>query len=163
MQNSSFILLCIFIGYTEECKGENGMGKTHPSIEQFKNFVKNHPGLIIEVRKGSATWQELFEEWYLLGENDPKWTKYNKYIKEEEPKQETKKENNLTGLTFNQIMNYIKKLDIHQLQQYLGQMSDAIASLQNLLAQMNETNQNGENPDAANSQQRRSPFSFRKD
>ena len=47
--------------------------KLHPSVLQFKEFVKNNPKIIQEVRKGKATWQELYEDWYLLGEDDSRW------------------------------------------------------------------------------------------
>ena len=36
----------------------------HPSVQKFKGFVKDHPELIQEVRKGNTTWQELYEDWY---------------------------------------------------------------------------------------------------
>lgn len=47
--------------------------KLHPSVVNFKEFVSNNPKLILEVRKGEATWQELYEDWYLLGEEDSRW------------------------------------------------------------------------------------------
>ncbi len=47
--------------------------KLHPSVIKFKEFVKNNPKLIQEVRKGKATWQELYEDWYVLGEEDKRW------------------------------------------------------------------------------------------
>ncbi len=45
----------------------------HPSIESFKVFVKNHPRVMEEVRSGKLTLQELYEEWFLLGEDDTRW------------------------------------------------------------------------------------------
>jgi outer membrane protein assembly factor BamD (BamD/ComL family) len=47
--------------------------KLHPSVLKFKEFVKNNPKLIQEVRQEKATWQELYEDWYLLGEDDERW------------------------------------------------------------------------------------------
>src|SRR6478736_2873314 len=47
--------------------------KLHPSVIKFKEFVKNNPKIIQEVRQGRATWQELYEDWYLLGEDDERW------------------------------------------------------------------------------------------
>lgn len=47
--------------------------KLHPSVEKFKEFVKQNPRIIKEVRDGKTTWQELYEDWYLLGEEDPRW------------------------------------------------------------------------------------------
>ncbi len=50
--------------------------KLHPSVEKFKEFVKQNPRVIKEVRDGNATWQELYEDWYLLGEEDSRWDSY---------------------------------------------------------------------------------------
>ena len=47
--------------------------KKRQSVEKFREFVKLHPHLRNEVIQKQTTWQELFEEWYLLGENHPRW------------------------------------------------------------------------------------------
>ncbi|MEK6453948.1 YlbD family protein [Caldifermentibacillus hisashii] len=136
----------------------------HPSIEQFKNFVKKHPELIKEVRTGKNTWQELYEEWYLLGEDDPKWAKYSKTGKTTSIKEETKSNNESKNALFNQLITYLKNMDVNQLQHYLGQMSEAIDSVQQLLGQIRDTDQNKTEPEGNREQwRRRHPFSFRKD
>jgi len=136
----------------------------HPSIEQFKNFVKKHPELIKEVRTGKETWQELYEEWYLLGEDDPKWEKYAKTDKTTTINEEGKGNNGSKSAFFNQLITYLKNMDVNQLQYYLGQMSEAIDSVQQLLGQIMDTNQNRTEPENnADQWRRRNPFSFRKD
>ena len=50
--------------------------KLHPSVQQFKEFVNHHPKMVHEVRSGHKTWQQFYEEWYLLGEEDPIWATY---------------------------------------------------------------------------------------
>ncbi|MED3642678.1 YlbD family protein [Caldifermentibacillus hisashii] len=136
----------------------------HPSVEQFKNFVKKHPELIKEVRTGKKTWQEVYEEWYLLGEDDPKWAKYTKTGKPTAIKEETKSNNESKNAVFNQLITYLKNMDVNQLQHYLGQMSEAIDSVQQLLGQIRDTNQNRTEPEGNGEQwRRRHPFSFRKD
>jgi len=136
----------------------------HPSIEQFKNFVKKHPELIKEVRTGKNTWQELYEEWYLLGEEDPKWAKYSNTGKMTAIKEESKSNNESKNALFNQLITYLKNMDVNQLQHYLGQMSEAIDSVQQLLGQIRDTNQNKTEPEGNREQwRRRHPFSFRKD
>lgn len=64
--------------------------KLHPSVEKFKEFVKQNPQIIKEVRAGNTTWQELYEDWYLLGEEDSRWDSY-KENKDEAQKPEEKK------------------------------------------------------------------------
>ncbi|HEY8364509.1 MAG TPA: spore coat protein YlbD [Haloplasmataceae bacterium] len=45
------------------------------SIEEFKEFVKQYPRLKYEVREGKRTWQSIYEEWTLLGD-DGSWDAY---------------------------------------------------------------------------------------
>ena len=54
----------------------NNKGPLHPSVQQFKEFVNHHPKMVHEVRSGHKTWQQFYEEWYLLGEEDPIWATY---------------------------------------------------------------------------------------
>ena len=37
-------------------------------IEEFKEFVKGYPKLKFKVRDGESTWQNIYEEWVLYGE-----------------------------------------------------------------------------------------------
>lgn len=134
--------------------------KTHPSIQRFKQFVKKHPGLIYEVRKGKGTWQEYYEEWYLLGEDDPKWEKYKTKLSDKREGKEKKSEQKLANELLNQLLTYLKSLDVNQLQQYLNQLSETIESLQKFVSQMNENNhQKHSNPRSDN----RKLFMFRND
>ena len=54
----------------------NNKRALHPSVQQFKEFVNHHPKMVHEVRNGHKTWQQFYEEWYLLGEEDPIWATY---------------------------------------------------------------------------------------
>ena len=54
----------------------NNKRPLHPSVQQFKEFVNHHPKMVHEVRSGHKTWQQFYEEWYLLGEEDPIWATY---------------------------------------------------------------------------------------
>ena len=45
-------------------------------LEQFKDFVRRHPLLRDEVRNNRRTWQSIYEEWVLYGENDSIWEPY---------------------------------------------------------------------------------------
>ncbi len=140
--------------------------KLHPSVERFKKFVKRHPKLVAEVRKGNTTWQDLYEEWYILGENDPKWNRYKKTAHVVEEKNEEKKNHDHFSKydVLNQIIQYVKKIDLNQLQQYLGKVNEAIESLQNFLNEMNGTNaEYRENVQHQSERRPGHPFSFRKD
>ncbi|RFU71148.1 hypothetical protein D0469_04210 [Peribacillus saganii] len=66
------------------------------SVNEFKAFVKKNPELISLVRQGDYTWQDLFEEWYLRGDNNELWKdilKTGGNITEEEEKKTLNREN----------------------------------------------------------------------
>ena len=90
--------------------------------EQFKEFVKNHPLLKFEVRDNKRSWQNIFEEWDLLGEGDKSWNKYveneKKDTLETVPGQET----------IRNVMGYIKKINPDSITKVLGNVNK-IASL----------------------------------
>jgi hypothetical protein len=131
----------------------------HPSIQQFKMFVKENPGLIKEVRNGNKTWQELYEEWYLLGEEDSRWDDYREG-NQVSPKNEDSKEQEKSGEWMSKIINTVKNMDQEQLQGQIGNISQAIAAIQGVLSQFQgiQPSKPSSNRDAPPS-----PFSFRKD
>lgn len=45
-------------------------------LEEFREFVNRYPKLRDEVRNGKRTWQNIYEEWVLYGENNPEWQAY---------------------------------------------------------------------------------------
>jgi hypothetical protein len=131
----------------------------HPSIQQFKMFVKENPGLIKEVRSGNASWQELYEEWYLLGEEDARWDSYREG-NEATQKQEDSEEEGKSGEWMSKIMHTVKNMDQEQLQGQIGNISQAIAAIQGVLSQFQGGQQS--NP-SSNHDAPQNPFSFRKD
>jgi ABC-type antimicrobial peptide transport system permease subunit len=125
----------------------------HPSVQQFKAFIKKHPNLIQEVRKGNKNWQELYEDWYLLGEEDEIWKPYKAA---EEKEVNTKKENKSDLMS--QILRSVKKIDVNEMQQHIENVNNAISTIQNLLSQfqgVQPKNHQAGRPDH--------PFSFRQD
>jgi len=131
----------------------------HPSIQQFKMFVKENPGLIKEVRNGNVTWQELYEEWYLLGEEDSRWESYREG-NQGSKKQEDSEEQEKSGEWMSKIINTVKNMDQEQLQGQIGNISQAIAAIQGVLSQF-QGSQPSKPPSNRDAPQ--GPFSFRKD
>lgn len=88
------------------------------SIEEFKEFVRKYPGLKHEVRDGKRSWQSIYEEWTLLGD-DGSWDSYK-----------TSRENKTSGESneiIHSALRYIKKLNpdditktINTIQKVLG-------------------------------------------
>ncbi|CAM3694450.1 YlbD family protein [Mesobacillus zeae] len=128
--------------------------KLHPSVQKFKEFVALNPQIAKEVKSGNATWQDLFEEWYLLGEEDTRWDAYRGERKEQ-PVVENKKD------WMSQVMGAIKNLDPDQVQGQISNLSQAISAVQSVLTQFQGKGSGGAPGQMKNSPQH--PFSFRKD
>ncbi|MCH6265765.1 MULTISPECIES: YlbD family protein [Neobacillus] len=131
--------------------------KLHPSVEKFKEFVKNNPKIIKEVRKGNATWQELYEDWYLLGEEDQRWEK----IGSDGEAAEVKDEKEAKGDLMSNVMGIFKKMDPNQMQSHLQNISQAIGAIQGLVSQFqggNAPNNPVKPPEGP-----KHPFTFRQD
>ncbi|MCD7033923.1 YlbD family protein [Metabacillus sp. GX 13764] len=125
--------------------------KLHPSVEQFKEFVKRHPSLIQEVRKGKRSWQELYEDWHLLGEDDQMWAAFKDTGTEEE--KEDKKQDMMS-----RILSSVKNMDANEMNQHLYNMSSTVSTIQGILEQFGFAKPS--QPAGGSGSQ---PFSFRKD
>lgn len=130
--------------------------KLHSSVVNFKEFVRNNPKLILEVRKEKATWQELYEDWYLLGEEDSRW----ETIKSENNEQSEEEKTEKKGDWISTILGTVQKMDPEQVQHYINNLSQALGAIQGVLSQLQGSN--NANPVKPKIEQRH-PFSFRKD
>lgn len=119
----------------------------HPSVEQFKQFVKKHPKIIQEVRKGKKTWKQFYEDWYLFGEEDEIWNEYK-----EREKQATDSPPLIT-----KILSALKNMDANEMQQHIVSVQEAITAIQNVIEQLQGMKQ------SSPVQREHHPFSFRKD
>jgi hypothetical protein len=131
--------------------------KLHPSVIKFKDFVKSNPKLIQEVRKGNATWQELYEDWYLLGEDDKRW----ETLGSDKTETETENSTETKGDWKSNLVGMVKNMDANQMQQHINNLSQAIGAIQGVLSQFQGGNP-GSNP-AKPPEGPVHPFSFRKD
>jgi Putative coat protein len=125
--------------------------KNHPSVQQFKEFVKEHPKLVQEVRKGNKEWQEVFEDWYLLGENDVIWKQYKDTA---EKNDDEKKPDFMT-----QMLSAVKKMDANTVNHHISNVSSTISTIQGLFSQFGLTKGSSQTSSSKSQQ----PFSFRKD
>ncbi|WP_045515408.1 YlbD family protein [Neobacillus niacini] len=126
----------------------------HPSVIKFKEFVKNNPALIKEVRNGNSTWQELYEDWYLLGEEDNRWETNGVKTSPSAEKTDEKK-----GDWMSTILGTVQKMDPDQIQHYINNLSQALGAIQGVISQF----QGSQPKHAAPRIEHKHPFSFRKD
>lgn len=88
------------------------------SIDQFKEFVSRYPKLKDEVIENKTTWQKLYENWKILGENDSSWDKYKVVDEVKEKVKEEVKDDRVEDLKG--VINYLKKLDVDKVSKHLN-------------------------------------------
>ncbi|MFE8703663.1 YlbD family protein [Cytobacillus sp. FJAT-54145] len=134
--------------------------KLHPSVEEFKEFVKQNPKIIQEVRKGQASWQELYEDWYLLGEEDSRWDDFREGLEKKKTTTSTDNSNWVSN-----IMGMVKNMDPNQVQTHISSLSQALGAIQGVITQFQggSSSQSQSNQQPSQQQQPSHPFQFRKD
>ena len=104
-------------------------------MEEFRAFVSKHPLLKEEVRSNRFTWQNVYEEWVLYGEEDESWKKYEKKEAVEAPvnnpiieeNNSTPQENSTVNLdSIKSIMNYVQKINPDSLNKTLNTVQKVI-------------------------------------
>ncbi|MFS0654231.1 YlbD family protein [Bacillus sp. 179-C3.3 HS] len=128
------------------------------SIDEFKQFVRRHPKLIQEVHAQQKSWQHLYENWVMFGEEDDMWSSYRQTQPEKEKVVETKQREAGKADFMSKMVSAVKKMDAEQMNEQMNKMSQSISSLQSLLGQFSS---NGSKKGSSGGSQH--PFSFRKD
>ena len=80
-------------------------------LDEFKEFVKKHPLMKLQVMNKEKTWQQLYEDFCILGEEAFSEEQVEEPVKakEEEPKPKSD-----TEAMIKTIMGYVKKIDPDQ-------------------------------------------------
>ncbi|MFS0672324.1 YlbD family protein [Ornithinibacillus sp. 179-J 7C1 HS] len=107
--------------------------KLHPTVTRFREFINQHPKLRKEIRRTGRSWQEYYEKWILLGEEDEFWDKFKG--ESSEFKNKTENENENKAELFSQLLKYAEKMDIDKVQKQVHQLSGTIATIQELIDQ----------------------------
>ena len=91
-------------------------------MNDFRAFVNKYPKLRDEVRSGKKTWQNIYEEWVLFGEEN-----FGNY--KEEDIQSIKKavmNSNINLDSVKNVVNYIKKINPDDLNKTLNTVQKVI-------------------------------------
>ncbi|MFD1849169.1 YlbD family protein [Oceanobacillus bengalensis] len=111
--------------------------KLHPTVVEFKRFINNHPLLLREIRKTGRSWQEYYEKWILLGEEDTFWDAYKEEKIEEKTGNKKADEKNFELL--GQLMKATENIDINKVQGQVNNLSKTIGTVQELINQFQHT------------------------
>ena len=108
-------------------------------VEEFKDFVREHPGLKQVVREGKSTWQKLYEEWYLYGADDAQWKHYKAEKETEEKSESSSMEETAAKFdvtngveVMTQAFEYLQKMDIDKVQKTMGTVQQFIQIFQTM-------------------------------
>jgi hypothetical protein len=72
-------------------------------MDEFRLFVSKYPKIRDDVTSGKKTWQNIYEDWVILGEQSDVWNIYKDQKKEVTDL--------LSSDNLKNIMNYVKKIN----------------------------------------------------
>ena len=88
-------------------------------IDQFKNFIYNHPEFIDYVRSNNVSWQSLYELYDIYGENNKIWDKYlNSKVD--------------ANFSISGLLNTIKNIDLNSLEEKINNIQKAVGLVEEL-------------------------------
>ncbi|WP_062197744.1 spore coat protein YlbD [Massilibacterium senegalense] len=90
--------------------------KARHSVEEFRDFVKRHPKLREEVLNGKKSWQEIYEDWVILGEDNSRFEPYKAQQRE----------------WIQQMVGMWKNVNFEEVQNHLSQLDKTLSQLQQL-------------------------------
>lgn len=92
-------------------------------IDEFKEFVKKHPGLKDVVEKENKSWQKIYEEWTFYKDSDT-WDKYAKEPISKKSSEDSQfkptKEVTQLGDMVKTCINYVKKINPDNVTKTIG-------------------------------------------
>ena len=93
-------------------------------LDEFRGFVNKYPLLREDVKSGKRTWQNIYEECVLYGEENGSWNQYR------DVKQEEKKDASLNIDSFKNILGYVQKVNPDSINKTLNTVQKVIQIVQ---------------------------------
>lgn len=140
-----------------------GSAENEQDLQKFKLFVQRYPGIIKKVRNGDEKWQNIYEKWVLLGEDDPSWQGYNDLNSQGNSSKNSSKSKKQDWMK--QMSNVVEKIDINKVEGHINQLNGAVANIQSLIGQFQEMKKQAnvsKTPSYSNQPNHR-PFHFYRD
>jgi len=115
----------------------------NPEIIRFRNFINKYPKLIKEVRKDGRGWQEIYEQWVLLGEEDEYWGQFKEKQEDTQVNNEKKPVKlDMKSDVVKQILKYTETIDMNKLQEQVQQLSKTLSTVQEVVSQYQQSSKN---------------------
>ncbi len=89
-------------------------------MDEFRIFIAKNPLIKEDVLNGKKTWQQIYENWVLLGENDPIWNTYRTNVNPENTTSNININNLFKSENMKQVWNYVKKINPDNVSKTLG-------------------------------------------
>ncbi|WP_176764647.1 YlbD family protein [Natribacillus halophilus] len=129
-----------------------------PSVRDFRDFVKRHPKLVREVRAGQATWNGLYQDWVILGDDERHWASYKDGTDHVHSDYSS---SSIEGLlngnqTVGSLVKKLGEMNVNDVQNYLNQFSGVMGNVQELMNQFQTKPGSGQRRETYDQ-----PFSFR--
>lgn len=129
------------------------------SLEEFKAFLRKHPSLVYEVRRGVYTWQEVYEDWYLLGEQDKLWESYRDAGA---GSVEQEKKNAEQEAASSSLFDALKSMDVQSMQKHVANLSQALGTISGVISQFQGSSEK-DSAETAPAKAKSNPFALRRD
>ncbi|WEG11689.1 spore coat protein YlbD [Pullulanibacillus sp. KACC 23026] len=106
---------------------------TKKAVDDFKAFVKKYPSLAKVKRENDLSWQDLFEEWVLYGEDKEFWKEYGITIKSTGQERKLFNFGTGSGTDLSKLMGILNQIDPEDLQEKLKQVDSALTTLSSFI------------------------------
>ncbi len=107
-----------------------------PNVIAFKDFINKHPALLKDIRKHGRSWQDHYEKWVLLGEDDPYWDQYKPETDEKQTQTQTKEK---SSELFSHLIKLSENIDMEKLQGQVHQLNNTISTVQEVITQFQQS------------------------
>lgn len=114
-------------------------------VAKFKEFAREHPKLLDEVRNHKRSWQEIYEEWDIFGEDHEVWDRYlpdqakkdkgAKHSEEAAQSDENPESSKKGKPSIGNLFAMLEKIDYDKVQKNIEQLSGAMDTAQKVLEQ----------------------------
>lgn len=89
-------------------------------MDAFRDFINRYPLVKQEVLNGKKTWQQIYEDWVLLGENDNIWNPYRNSTSTVNTNNPMRLDALLKSDNLKNVWTYVKKINPDNVSKTLG-------------------------------------------